>query len=263
MCNFNEAKETVDKILEQFKDTDFFRYLSFIEDWKTMPLRDKSYYDIRTKNYIHRRVPCSSLYEYFSYYLDDNPKFDNIHRFCGATRMVFHDENNPDYVIKIAIDCDDEKYNEKEVEIYNDAVECGVEDAFGYMTCIYPVGTKLFGKYVLTKGIYAMETLDCDEDLITSDALDNEWLNYCRDNGIDVNDSQAREDFDYDYEYDDFNDVVWEYAETTWVDWLVEGMENFRETHLLEDIHAANVGYRSGGNKVVLADYGGYAWGQE
>jgi hypothetical protein len=66
----------------------------------------------------------------------------NIHYEMGATRLVVWDEDNRDYVAKIALTDEDEKYCVHEVELYNAAVKAGLEAHFGWCAEIYCYGNK-------------------------------------------------------------------------------------------------------------------------
>lgn len=184
------------------------------------------------KNAIH----CG--YEYF-------PEF--IHYESGATRLVIWDDQY-DYVIKIAIGSDCEKYNQHEAEVYEAAVNAGLEDYFGWCKCYIKSENK--------PGIYVMEFLDGDEYDITDSAYKYSYENYCNTNGLDASDYEVMEEYD-SIERDEREEV----------ENLLESQMSLNEIHdfriflikwFINDLHAGNVLYRN--ETLVICDYAGFGW---
>lgn len=174
----------------------------------------------------------------------------NIRYDMGATRLVVWDDENHDYVAKIALSDDDEKYCIHEVELYNAAEEAGLAAHFGWCAEIYCYGTK---------SVYAMEFLDCNYDKF--DTLTYEWgyENYCREEKIDSSLDSSKEQYSNYYWGSDLHcNIVLDWFEEQLSKNIVALFDSFINSHDIDDIHAANIGYR--GDKPVLCDYAGYGW---
>lgn len=170
--------------------------------------------------------------------------------FCnwGASRLVIWDDYC-DYVIKIAIQHEYEKYNAHEAEIYWAAEDSGVNNHFAWCDCyIKPT--------INTPGIYVMEYVNCDEERVDDESWDYGYREYCMQNGYD---SESNE---YASEY---NNSRCEDNEEL-IDFLTSDMDikereifyTFFNNWNIHDIHVANVGFRGG--KLVICDYAGWDW---
>lgn len=168
----------------------------------------------------------------------------------GATRMVIWDKNNPDYVAKIALTTDDEKYCQKEVELYKAAVEAGLESHFAWCAEIYCHGEK---------SVYAMEYLECDYEEMDSESYQWGYERYCAEENLNSEDEDSREAFEnYFWSSSSCDDLVLEWFEDKLVRPVAAKFDRFIYDHDINDIHASNVGYR--GNTLVICDYAGYGW---
>ena len=170
---------------------------------------------------------------------------EGIETASGASRLVLWDMCCQDYVVKLGLCEEDNRYCEREVELYNAAVEAGVEDSFAW--CAY------VGDY---RGVpvYAMEFLVCDSDDVydRSDAWDYE--NYCWENDLDKDDEESRESYSHDRGYD--SSIILDWVESLFPKEYAARFDRFIYEHDIDDIHSANVGYR--GTQVVLCDYAGW-----
>ena len=168
----------------------------------------------------------------------------------GASRFVVWDDNNPDYVIKIGIREEDDKYNRREVELYHAATEARVESQFGW--CAY------VGDYC-GREIYAMEFLESSS--VYNEDKSYEWglKKYCSDNDLDSNSSEVLEAY-HDYYWDRMYDseMILEWFESSLTISEMRKFDAFVCKHNITDIHAANIGYRD--EKLVILDYAGWGW---
>lgn len=176
---------------------------------------------------------------------------ENIKFASGATRLVVWDEDNPDYVAKMALELDDERYCIHEVELYNAAVKAGLEAHFGWCAEIYCYGSR---------SVYAMEYLKCDDSDIESKSYKWGYERYCAEEKIDTESEESKEAY-YDYYWGGFSGdggVVLQWIEAHMVAPVVEKFEEFVSKYDISDIHSQNVGYRNG--QLVLCDYAGFGW---
>jgi len=174
----------------------------------------------------------------------------NIRYDMGATRLVVWDDENRDYVAKIALSNDDEKYCVHEVELYNAAEKAGLAAHFGWCAEIYCYGTK---------SVYAMEFLDCSYDKF--DSLTYEWgyENYCREEEIDSSLDSSKEKYSNYYWGSELHcNIVLDWFEEQLSKNIVGLFDNFINSHNIDDIHPGNVSFR--GTVPVLCDYAGYGW---
>jgi len=175
---------------------------------------------------------------------------ENIKFATGATRLVIWDEENPDYVAKIALSEDSEKYNIHEVELYQAAEREGLGEHFGWCAEIYDYGAR---------SVYAMEYLDCDYDQIDSESYQWGYENYCYEQDLDVNTEDSREAYeDYFWKSGTCDNLVLDWFEDKLLKPMVAKFDRFIYEHDIDDIHSGNVGRR--GNVLVLCDYAGYGW---
>ena len=238
MANYRSAKETIDYLLGQLKDTDFFKYLSDVE--YTEEMKEKY---------------CNNFYEFY----DDNSLIgffergdysDSIHYAYGASKIVVWDDMC-DYVMKISKTDKDDQYCKKEAEVYDEACKWGAEDAFAWCAEIYPAG--VFGN----RGIYAMEYVDCNECEINDCSYDYAFHNYCDNEGLDPTDDEVIDKYnDYFWRYEDDLDTLWDWATDGWSSYVRWVVYKLIDKFNLNDFHAGNWGFI--GNKVVLVDYSGW-----
>lgn len=168
----------------------------------------------------------------------------------GATRLVVGMNDYPDYVAKIALTEEDEKYNVHEVELYQAAEREGLGEHFGWCAEIYDYGAR---------SVYAMEYLDCDYDQIDCESYQWGYENYCYEQDLDVNTEDSREAYeDYFWKSGTYDNLVLDWFEDKLLKPIVAKFDRFVYEHDINDIHASNVGYR--GNTLVLCDYAGYGW---
>ena len=170
----------------------------------------------------------------------------------GVCRLVVWDCNYCDYVVKFPIDSSDIKFCEKEVDIYKDAEEEGVEEAFAWCKCIY-------APEEIGNGIYVMEYVNCNEDEISDEVSESAYRRYCEDYDREVDDDDAREEFFQDYYGEDEMDDLYDMFLNGLRDWQLRNkVDTFVSEQDINDIHCGNVGYRD--NQLVLCDYAGYGW---
>lgn len=153
----------------------------------------------------------------------------------GATRYVFYDLNNHDYVYKIdrfEYDgfCKTEAYN------YSKAKEEHIEDFFA--ECDFVLSYE-------GREIYAMEFIECDEDSIESDL-------YCKIKSLECMDEYETEDFLYDL---DSEGKVRELINFYFDHYDVKKFFEFCDFNEINDIHVGNIGYKNG--KIKVLDYAG------
>ena len=168
----------------------------------------------------------------------------------GATRLVIGMNDYPDYVAKIALTEEDEKYNIHEVELYQAAEREGLGEHFGWCAEIYDYGAR---------SVYAMEYLECDYDQIDSESYQWGYENYCYEQDLDVNTEDSREAYeDYFWKSGTCDNLVLDWFEDKLLKPMIAKFDRFVYEHNIDDIHASNVGYR--GNILVICDYAGYGW---
>lgn len=173
----------------------------------------------------------------------------------GASRLVIWDNDYCDYVIKIALNSDYEKYCQHEVEVYKAAAKEGFADKFAWCAC-YAEPTYADGK-VDAPGIYIMEYMYCNAD----EAYDSAWKygyeTYCEARGLDSS------NYDYVIDFDNWN---CEDDEEMIIDCVVSGMSDsekkafyvFMNKWWITDIHQGNVSVTDNG--LVITDYAGWNW---
>lgn len=174
----------------------------------------------------------------------------------GASRLVIWDEDYCDYVIKIPLKADYEKYCQHEVEIYNAAVKEGLADSFAWCAC-YAEPTYTDGK-IDTSGIYVMEYVYCDGDTNSDDVWIYGYQQYCSERGLDSS------SYDYADEYNEWSyngvdeDLTLDYVESYIPGELIRAFVVFMSKWHITDIHTENIGRI--GNRVVMLDYAGWNW---
>ena len=170
----------------------------------------------------------------------------------GASRLVIWDEDYCDYVIKIALNPDYEKYCQREVEVYAAAVEAGLSNSFGWCMCYSEPDYDND-----MPGIYVMEYLDCNEEKVADDAWTYGYKEYCRSNGLD--------DSNYDNadEYNDWNcddeGLYLDYFESEMDRDYLRAFEVFLCKWRITDLHQAN--FSTGKpSEMKIVDYAGWGW---
>ena len=174
----------------------------------------------------------------------------------GASRLVVWDEDYCDYVIKIALNEDYEKYCQHEVEIYEASVREGLSDKFAWCMCYAEPRYDDENKYE-TPGIYVMEYVDCNEDVNMDEVWKYGYSQYCKERGLDSS------SYDYADDYDEWNceeddELVLEYVESQMSDEQRRLFNVFIMKWWISDIHNQNIGHI--GNRIVILDYAGWNW---
>jgi hypothetical protein len=168
----------------------------------------------------------------------------------GATKFVIG-VCDYDFVLKFTMCGYD--YCEREVDIYNAALEEGFEKAFAWAGYLFDYD---FGD--VTVSMYAMERCDCDDCQISDDICEFEYREYCTTNGL-IDNSENREKFYCERDYDAHDETVMDWA---CEHWGIERCTNkrtvvdFMREMYINDIHCGNWGWS--GNRLVLVDYSGY-----
>ena len=175
-----------------------------------------------------------------SFILGTNKNFNTIKLWdngigysCGCTKHVFWLEDKMEYVFKIDID---NKYCEKEYEIYQKAKEAGISNLFAE---VYYIG-QIFGK-----NIYAMDYAYVSEDDIENDYYKKNYEFGLTDDEIEENLSELNSE-----------DIVLSLFEFYYSVNIIEKLAKFISQNQLGDFHGENVGYID--NRLVFIDYSGY-----
>ena len=111
----------------------------------------------------------------------------------GASRLVIWDTECCDYVLKIALNEDYEKYCQREVEIYQAAVREGMADNFAWCMCY---AEPCMDDDFYNAGIYVMEYVDCDSDTVYDSAWRHGYEEYCEMKGFDSSSYDHCDEFD-------------------------------------------------------------------
>lgn len=173
-----------------------------------------------------------------------------IHTNYGASRLVIWDDNC-DYVIKVPLSMFDEKFCQREVEIYAAAVDKGLEQHFGWCECfIEPTSSSL--------GIYVMEYLDGYEDEVYDGAWSYAYRTYCEENHLDSSSEEVAEDYANTYDSDNDNDILIDYLKSDMTDNEATLFDRFVSKWHINDLHVGN--YLMRNNKLVICDYAGWHW---
>lgn len=179
---------------------------------------------------------------------------DTIHYEYGASRLVVWDDEC-DYVVKVARDIDFEKYNQREVQIYEDAVDKGLEENFGWCACYIDPYTD-DGSY--EPGIYVMEFLGGFEDEIYEKAWTHRYESYCKSECLDSNSEDVLNAYQSNYSFEDDNEVMLEYMESEVEPSKVGLLDRFIYSWDITDLHPGNFLLRD--DKLVICDYAGWGW---
>lgn len=141
------------------------------------------------------------------------------------------------YVVKF--DLSDEKYTEKEVKYYEDAVDEGLED---YFAEIHKGGNFDGVDY------YVMEQVKCDEDRSSSEM----YLAYCEKMDMDSEDEESVDEYcDQSSE-----EILYTFIENVYGEKVADRINDFCIDHDINDIHNGNIGYLN--DKPIIIDYAGY-----
>ena len=176
---------------------------------------------------------------------------DNLVCNYGGSRVVVWDDEC-DYVIKIARNGYYEKYCQREVEIYEAAIEEGLEENFGWCKCyIEPTEESV--------GIYVMEFLDGTEDDIYDSAWSFGYEQYCNEKGLDAFSEEIRKEYSDSYDYEDDERVLIDFFKSRINNFkLVTALDRFISKWQITDIHEGNILFRNG--RMVICDYAGWGW---
>lgn len=177
---------------------------------------------------------------------------DDIYICNGAEKIIIY-EDTMDYVLKINKYLGAENNAcEREVMNYLYAEEQGVEEFFAWSDFLF--------KYEDILPVYIMEKVDCDEELLSSEAFDSAFSQAISENNMEDASPeelrQFREEFLDDY-YSYYNsedqmvDLVREQFGSSYTTFW-----NFCRERDINDLHAANFGYIQ--NRLVVVDYSGY-----
>ena len=168
----------------------------------------------------------------------------------GATRLVIGMNDYPDYVAKIALTEEDEKYNIHEVELYQAAEREGLGEHFGWCAEIYDYGAR---------SVYAMEYLDCNYEEMDSESYEWGYERYCAEENLDSANADSQEAFEnYFWSSGSCNSLVLDWFEDKLTGLVAAKFDRFVCDHDIKDIHPGNCGRRNG--QLVLCDYAGYGW---
>lgn len=250
--NYEDAKRSIDTMLENFDGTMFFDYLDV-----RMTDQYGRLIDTEGAPTDYAGYPAESIRDFLCYTSND---FGDMAFAHGSSRVVLWDCDSCDYVMKIGCLRADEMFNEREENTYIDAVLEGADEAFAWMTCIYEPGYEIRPGVFLDRGIYAMEFADCDEEAISEATSSAAWADYCDEQGIDPFDSDAYDKFidDYGEEICYNDDRVLDYAvQKCWNDELGEKVMKVIAENQVNDLHEGNVAFNNNG-MLVLIDYGGW-----
>lgn len=174
---------------------------------------------------------------------------DYVHYSYGASRLVLWDDEY-DYVVKIATESCFERYCVHEVEVYEAAIEEGIDDYFGACACyIEPI-------YEIEQpGIYVMEFLDGNEEQVIDSAYLHGYEAYCADNKLDKESYDSMDS--YDNERDDEEEVL-NYLKAPMGYDILKKFNSFLSRWHINDLHSGNMLYKNG--QLVICDYAGWNW---
>lgn len=190
-----------------------------------------------------------------SYYdwLWDNREYipSHIESSNGATRIVFWDKDECDYVFKINMNREDIDYGKQEAYIYQKAIDAGIEDHFAWTA-------KVYSCYGLD--VYAMEYCSVDCDKTSSESWDYHARVICEEEGWDFDNLTSEEQeqlqcYVEDAEYAQ-TDGMLEFARSQMTYTDFHSFYDFIDDMRLNDLHCGNWGYR--GDQLILVDYAGY-----
>ena len=193
--------------------------------------------------------PASIIYGDYSDFPED------MRYAFGASRLVIWDDDYCDYVIKIALQEDYEKYCQREVDIYKAAVKEGLEDQFAWCMCY---AEPCMDDDFYNPGIYVMEYVDCNEDDIEDTTWKYGYEQYCSLNGLDSSDYNSADAYN-DWNQGDTEDMVLDYMESLMSPEYRRAFEVFMYKWWITDIHSQNVALKPDGNMVII-DYAGWNW---
>ena len=182
---------------------------------------------------------------------------DGMQYAYGASRLVIWDEDYCDYVIKIALSENYEKYCHHEVEVYEAAVKEGLADNFAWCMCYAEPIYDDDGEYD-APGIYVMEYVDCNEDEVADTTYKHGYEEYCESHGLDSSNWDSIDEYDRWYEGDS-EDRVLDYMESLMPSEYKRMFEVFMCKWWITDIHEQNVALRPDGSMVIV-DYAGWNW---
>ena len=106
-------------------------------------------------------------------------------------------------------------------------------------------------------GIYVMEYVDCDEDIVADATYKHGYEEYCEMNGLDSSSWDSMDEYDRWYEGDS-EDRVLDYMESLMPSEYRRMFEVFMCKWWITDIHEQNVGFK--GPNMIIVDYAGWNW---
>ena len=174
----------------------------------------------------------------------------------GASRLVIWDNDCCDYVIKIALSPNYEKYCQHEVEIYQAAVKEGLADNFAWCMC-YAEPTYADGE-IDAPGIYVMEYMDCNEDAVSDVTWTHGFEEFCYQRGLDSSDCTSVDKYN-DWNEGESEEMVLDYMESLMSPEYRRAFEVFMYKWWITDIHEQNVALKDNG-QMVIVDYAGWNW---
>ena len=184
-------------------------------------------------------------------YLPDYLNYAN-----GASRLTIWDDYC-DFVVKIPLIYECEKYNDAEVGTYRNAKREGVEEFFAWCDW-YREPTNSYDDYV--PGIIVMEYADCDEGSIQDEAITHGYKEYLASMGADFGEVGFEYYSAYNEEYrtEDNQEEILQYLSAD-VDMSLEHRLNeFIFDYGVNDIHYGNIGRL--GESIIIVDYAGWGW---
>lgn len=172
----------------------------------------------------------------------------------GASRLVIWDDDYCDFVVKIALGSNCEKYCQHEVDIYQAAERAGLEDKFAWCMCY---SEPCIRENYYSPGIYVMEYVDCDEEVVYDSAWKYGYKSFCESKGYDSSNYDAADEYN-DWNWSDDDDMVLDYMEAQMDEETKRAFCVFMMKWNITDIHTANAGFK--GNDMVIVDYAGWNW---
>lgn len=180
--------------------------------------------------------------------LPSNISFDS-----GACRLVVWDDDYCDYVVKFPRSKYDERYCQREAELYAEAEKLHIEEAFAWCRCIYEPNDM-----IEDMGIYAMEFVECDAERLSDASYDSAYHQYCDAQNLDPSDKEVQAEYDNSYyDSDKENDYLYDLFLSK-LNCNSADVDSFVVSHDINDLHCGNMGIR--GDVYVLTDYAGYGW---
>ena len=170
----------------------------------------------------------------------------------GASRVVFWDDRDCSFVIKIPRDGEDDvQYSRAEQETYAEARNRGIEQYFAWTDKLFDYEVPDENK---TIPIYAMEFAKCQS---YDDPSDIFYEYYCKKYHLDSNDKEVKDSYwdSYDTEDGGTSEML-DYAESIWGEEARLEVGELIDDFGIGDLHYGNWGFCDG--RLVIVDYAGY-----